>query len=102
MLPVEVLHLVFVLVLFPVQPVPTWIYPDELVTFVLVGEASNASAIKASPSLVTMLWYCCSQGRPGMWSKRRNHDEGRRFTFPYLSRTHTLTKPLTRNLSFII
>jgi hypothetical protein len=55
MLPVAVLHRVFVFVLFPVHPVPAWIYPDELVTFALLGLASNASAIKASPSLVTML-----------------------------------------------
>jgi hypothetical protein len=55
MLPVEVLHRVLVFVLFPVQPVPTWIYPEELVTFVFVGEANRASAIRASPSRVTML-----------------------------------------------
>jgi hypothetical protein len=55
MLPVEVLHRVLVLVLFPVQPVPTWIYPEELVTFALLGLANSASAIKASPCLVTML-----------------------------------------------
>jgi hypothetical protein len=55
MLPVAVLHLVLVLALFPVQPVPTWIYPEELVTFAFAGEASNASAISASPCLVTIL-----------------------------------------------
>jgi len=47
MLPVAVLHLLFVFVLLPVQPVPTWMKPFALVTFALAGAANNASAISA-------------------------------------------------------
>jgi len=49
------LHLVLVLVLFPVHPEPICIKPELLETFIRVGVTRSESAIKASPSLVTIL-----------------------------------------------